>query len=80
MTKPAECRVVDMPDGTFTVIAVLASGKVFRRVGLRTMAEVEESVEMLRDIMSACGVPVTCRSAAGERSLPARETAPTGRG
>lgn len=55
MVKPVECRIVDMPDGRFAVIAVLASGRVFRRVGLATLAEAEDSVELLRDLMAACG-------------------------
>ena len=39
MAKPVECGVVDMPDRNFTVLAALASGKVFRRTGLATLAE-----------------------------------------
>ncbi|MFJ7441613.1 hypothetical protein ACIQW5_28910 [Methylorubrum thiocyanatum] len=58
MAKPVECRIVDMPDGRFAVVAVLASGKVFRRVGLATMAEAGESVEVLRAVMAACGAPL----------------------
>ncbi len=58
MARPVECRIVDMPDGRFAVLAVLASGKVFRRDGLTTMAEAEESVEVLRAVMAACGAPL----------------------
>ena len=58
MAKPVECRIVGMPDGRFAVIAVLASGKVFRHAGLTSLAEAEESVGMLRDLMAACGAPV----------------------
>ncbi|GJE49725.1 hypothetical protein GOFOIKOB_2765 [Methylobacterium tardum] len=47
-----------MPDGRFAVMALLASGKVFRRVGLATLAEAEESAEVLRAIMAACGASV----------------------
>lgn len=65
MAKPVECRIVDMPDGTFAIIAVLAPGKVLRRVGLATLAEVEESVGMLRDLMAACGAQVTVARGAG---------------
>ena len=59
MAKPVECRIVGMPDGRFAVIAVLASGKVFRHAGLTSFAEAEESVGMLRDLMAACGARVT---------------------
>lgn len=62
MLKPVECRIVDIPDGRFAVMAVLASGKVFRRVGLATLAKAEESVRRCA-VMDACGLPV-----GGERS------------
>lgn len=58
MTKPVGCRIVDMPDGRFAVVAVLASGKVFRHTGLATPAEAEESAEVLRAVMDACGAPL----------------------
>jgi len=48
---------------------VLASGKVFRRVGLPTLAEVEESVGMLRDLMTACGSRFTVARGAGFEAL-----------
>lgn len=58
MARPVRCRIVDMPDGRFAVVAMLASGKVFRRMGLATMAEAEESVGLLRAVMAACGAPL----------------------
>jgi len=59
MAKPVECRIVGMPDGRFAVIAVLASGKAFRHAGLASLAEAEENVAILRDLMAACGARVT---------------------
>ncbi|AWN37754.1 hypothetical protein [Methylobacterium radiodurans] len=56
--KPVRSRIVDMPDGRFAVMAVLASGKVFRRKRLATLAEAEDAVDCLRAVMAACGAPV----------------------
>lgn len=59
MARPVRCSIVDMPDGRFGVVAVLASGNVFRRAGLLTLAEAEECAEILHAVMAACGAPVT---------------------
>ncbi|GJD59118.1 hypothetical protein [Methylobacterium dankookense] len=45
-------------------MAVLASGKVFRRKGLATLAEAEEAVDCLRAVMTACGTPVVSDASA----------------
>ncbi|WP_336489481.1 hypothetical protein [Methylobacterium nigriterrae] len=58
MTRPVCYSIVDLPDGSFGVVAVVGSGKVFRRVGLLTLAEAEECVEVLRAAMAACRAPV----------------------
>ncbi|SDM88907.1 hypothetical protein SAMN05216360_104155 [Methylobacterium phyllostachyos] len=78
----------DMPDGRFAVVAVLASGEVFRRVGLATMAEAEEAEGVLRAIMAACGARVvvtpsllsdaTAVSPAGRRTAPSGTRSPEG--
>jgi hypothetical protein len=47
MARAVRYGIVDMPDGRFAVIAVAGRGKVFRRAWLRTLAEAEESVELL---------------------------------
>lgn len=75
MAKPVQFRIVDMPDKTFAIIAVLASGKSFRRVGLSTLAGVDESVASLRDIMAASGSR-SRRSGAGDRGPRALAVAP----
>ena len=64
MARLVRCRIVDMPDGRFAVMAVLASGKVFRRLGLSTLAEAEEAVDCLRAVMAACGAPVVVEASA----------------
>ncbi|WP_449410033.1 hypothetical protein [Methylobacterium komagatae] len=69
MGQPVECRIVDMPDSCFAFIAVLASSKLFRRVGLATLAEVEESLGMLSDLTAACRTRVTVARGAGFGAL-----------
>jgi hypothetical protein len=68
MARPVRCRIVDMPDGRFAVMAVLASGKVFRHVGLTSLAEAEESMDCLRAVMAACGAPVIVEVSARSRA------------
>ncbi len=81
MARPVACRVVDMPDGRFAVMAVLASGKVFRRVGLGTLADAEANAEVLRALMAACGVPVDLQVSARGSALPGTTTSlPAGTG
>lgn len=50
MARSVSCSIVDMPDGHFGVVAGLASRKIFRRVGLPTLAEADECVEFLRHL------------------------------
>ena len=57
MAGPVSCRIVDMSDGRFAVVAVLASGKIFCRAGLMTMVAAEESLQDLCALMAACGAP-----------------------
>jgi hypothetical protein len=82
MARPIECCIVDMPDGRFAVVAVLASGKVFRRVGSATLAEAEEAEGILRAIMAACGargvVTASLLGGASAVSPAGRGTAPPG--
>lgn len=95
MAGLVRCRIVDMPDGHFAVMALLASGKVFRRKALATLAEAEEAVECLRDVMAACGAPVVVevsawcgarngyrigQAAGGERGLDVSKTCLGSRG
>ena len=58
MASTVRYRIVDMPDERFAVVALLGRGKVFRRVGMETLIEAEESVRDLRAIMAACNAAV----------------------
>lgn len=55
MARPVRCRIIDMPDGHFAVMAGLASGSVFRRMGFATLGR---AVDCLRAVMAACSEPV----------------------
>lgn len=76
MARPVRCSIVDMPDGRFAVVAVLASGKVFGRMDLLTLAEAEESVDLLRAAMMVCGAPVITDLAPPEGVDPRRRVRP----
>lgn len=56
MARQAAYRLVQCPDGRFAVVAVLASGSMYRRSELSTLAEAEVCLETLRVLMEACGV------------------------
>ena len=58
MAKPVSYRIANRPNGRFDVIVVLHPRKVFRQVGLLTLAEAEEWVDGLRVLMAACGAPI----------------------
>ena len=60
MAKPVECRIVGMPDGRFAVIAVLASGKVFRHAGLTSLAEAVVADSSTKRKGGPCGVVASC--------------------
>ncbi|KZB98980.1 hypothetical protein AU375_04783 [Methylobacterium radiotolerans] len=79
MSKPVECRIVDMPDGRFAVMAVIGRGKVFHHVGLPTLAEAGASAEVLRSLITACGAPVVVEMARGRTSAGATQDLPAGR-
>lgn len=63
MGRPVTYRIVDCPDGRFAVEAVSASGSVHCRSGFLTLAEAEQSVEDLREVMAACRAPLARRDA-----------------
>ena len=58
MVQPVAWRIVDRADGQFAVIAALPSGQLYCRGGFLTLTEVEDCIEDLRALMTACGVPV----------------------
>lgn len=55
MARPVLYRIIDRPDGRFDVTATLVPDKTFTREGLASLAEVNAALDVLRDIMSACG-------------------------
>jgi hypothetical protein len=55
MPRRASYRIIECPDGRFTVTVTLAGGGTHSRDGLATPAEVEEALSLLRDLMTACG-------------------------
>jgi hypothetical protein len=62
-------RIEDRSDGRFDVVVTLESGKVFKRSGCVTRAEVDAWIDGLRILMAAVGAPV---SSADEASRDAR--------
>jgi hypothetical protein len=55
MARPVLYQIIDRPNGRFDVKATLAPDKTFTREGLASLAEVNMALDMLRDIMAACG-------------------------
>jgi hypothetical protein len=52
-------RIEDRSDGRFDVVVTLESGKVFKRSGCVTRAEVDAWIDGLRVLMAAVGAPVS---------------------
>ena len=57
-------RIEDRADGRFDVVVTLESGKVFKRSGCVTRAEVDAWIDGLRVLMAAVGAPVSSADAA----------------
>lgn len=55
MPRRASYRIIEHPDGLFTITVTLAGGGTHSREGLSTPAEVEDALSLLRDLMTACG-------------------------
>lgn len=55
MPRRASYRIIERPDGRFTITVTLAGGGTHSREGLTTPAEIEEALALLRDLMEACG-------------------------
>lgn len=58
MARNVVYRIDDRSDGRFDVVVTLASGKVFRRAGCISRAEVDAWIEGLRVLMAAVGAPL----------------------
>jgi hypothetical protein len=58
MPRTVSYRIVDTPDGRFTVIATMEPDRTYRMEGLSTLVAAEMWVEGLRVLMAECGAPV----------------------
>lgn len=58
MAQRVTYTIVDQPDGRFDLLVLLGARVLHARTGFMTLAETEEEVEFLRDLMTACGAPV----------------------
>jgi hypothetical protein len=58
MAQRVTYSIVDHPDGRFDLLVLLGARVLHARTGFMTLAETEEEVEFLRELMTACGAPV----------------------
>ena len=76
MPRTIAYRIHDEPDGRFTVVATMEPDRIYRRHGLRTLAEAEDWIEGLRVLMAACGAPVVqARACPGDATGAGRDAA-----
>ena len=55
MTRRVSYRIIQRPNGNFDIAVTLAGGRTHYREGLTTRADVDSAVNILRDLMAACG-------------------------
>ncbi|WP_244513969.1 hypothetical protein [Methylobacterium sp. UNC378MF] len=70
MPKNVAYWIEDRPDGRFDVVVKLESGKVFRRSGCLSRAEIDAWIEGLRMLMAAIGAPLSSADAASRDASP----------
>lgn len=58
MAQQVTYTIVDQRDGRFDLLVLVDSRVLHARTGFMTLAEIEEEVEFLRELMTACGAPV----------------------
>lgn len=58
MAQRVTYSIVDQSDGRFDLLVLLGARVLHARTGFMTLSEVEDEVEFLRDLMTACGAPV----------------------
>lgn len=58
--------IEDRSDGRFDVVVTLESGKVFKRSGCISRAEVDAWIEGLRVLMAAVGAPLSSADEASQ--------------
>ncbi|MFC6739935.1 hypothetical protein [Methylobacterium tardum] len=68
MPQSVVYRIEDRSDGRFDVVVTLASGKVFKRSGCVTRAEVDAWIDGLRVLMAAVGAPVSSADDASQEA------------
>jgi hypothetical protein len=52
--------IVDQADGRFDLLVLLGARVLHARTRFMTLTEIEEVVEFLQVLMTACGAPVVC--------------------
>lgn len=60
-------RIIHRDDGRFDLLATMEPGRNYRREGFATLAEIDESIEGLRVLMTAVGAPVAHADAVVKR-------------
>ncbi len=65
MPRPASYRIIERPDGSFDIAVTLSGGGTHLRQGLKTRADMEAALAMLRDLMAACDVVLVEAEALG---------------
>lgn len=65
MVRPVLYRIIDRPSGRFDVTATLVPDKTFNHEGLVSLAELNDALDVLRDIMVACGAELVLDPAFG---------------
>lgn len=58
MARSVSYQVVQRPDGQFDIAVTLAGGRTHFREGLASRADVDCALDLLRDLMAACGAPL----------------------
>ena len=58
MAQRVTYSIVDQPDGRFDLLVLVGARELHARTGFMTLAETEDEVEFLRELMTACGAPV----------------------
>ena len=58
MAQQVTYSIVDQPDGRFGLVVLLGSRSIHARTGFMTLADVEEELEFIRVLMTACSAPV----------------------
>lgn len=58
MARSVSYQVIQRPDGHFDIAVTVAGGRTQYREGLATRPDVDRALDLLRDLMAACGAPL----------------------